>query len=163
STFIHMDQKALIHDSATVVQGRVISTNSYWNRTGQVIVTDAMIQVEDAILGDSPTVVVVRTFGGTVGGYTVEAHGFPVFRVNERLVLFPERENDGPTRVAGYQQGQYRIVRDSAGVDIAVPALQADTTVLRKDGSRAAAAKSLPLESLKASIRDEARRAGRPL
>src|SRR6185436_15918926 len=47
STFIHMDQKALVRDSASVIQGRVISTSSYWNETGQVIVTDALIQVED--------------------------------------------------------------------------------------------------------------------
>jgi len=163
STFIHMDQKALVRDSASVIQGRVISTSSYWNQTGQVIVTDALIQVEDTVLGNAPTVVIVRTFGGTVGGYTIEADGFPTFQTSERLLLFLEPENDGASRVAGYQQGQYRIVRDKSGVEIAVPVFAGASLVLRPDGSRAATAKALPLETLKASIRDEARRAGRPL
>lgn len=163
STFIHMTQKDLVRDAASVVQGRVISTSSYWNPTGQVIVTDAMLQVEDAVLGNAPTVVVVRTFGGTVGGYTIEAHGFPKFRVNERLLLFLEPETEGAARVAGYQQGQYRIVTDKSGAEIAVPTYEGGASFVTRDGSRPAAAKSLPLETLKASIREDARRSGRPL
>lgn len=163
STFIHKTQKELVRESAAVVQGRVISTNSYWNSTGQAIVTDAMIRVEDTILGDAPTVVIVRTFDGTVGGHTIEAHGFPTFQTNERLLLFLEPETEGAARVAGYQQGQYRIVVDKNGVEIAVPTFEGETLLVTRDGRRPAAAKALPLETLKASIRDEARRAGRPL
>jgi len=163
STFIHMTQKDLVRDSATVVQGRVISTNSYWDKTGQVILTDALVEVEDAILGDAPTVVIVRTFGGTVGGYTIDAHGFPKFRTNERLVLFLEPETDGASRVAGYQQGQFRIVLDKSGAEIAVPVFEGDSSIVDRNGRPATKSLSLPLDALKASIRDEARRAGRDL
>lgn len=164
STFIHMTQKDLVHASAAVVQGRVISTSSYWNKTGQVIVTDALIQVEDTVFGDAPSVVVVHTFGGTVGGYTVEAHGFPKFQPNERLLLFLEPETEGASRVAGYLEGMYRIVRNPGGVETAVPAaITGDGFILDRDGRRVAAPKALPLETLKSSIRIEARRAGRIL
>jgi hypothetical protein len=161
STFLKMSQKELVRDSELVVVGRVLSTSSYWEKTGTVIVTEAMIQVEEAILGDAPTVVKVLTFGGEVGGYHVEAAGFPELTVNEKLLLFLEPEQDGLARVAGYQQGQYRIVRDKAGVELAVPAYEDGSHLLTRDGRPAAPAKAVGLETLKESIRGEARRAGR--
>jgi hypothetical protein len=156
-----MSQGDLVRDSELVVVGKVLSTNSFWEPTGRVIVTEAMVQVEEAILGDAPTVVMVRTFGGEVGGYSVEAHGFPKFLVNERLLLFLEPEQDGLARVAGYQQGQFRVVRDKAGVEIAVPVYEDGAHILTADGRPAAAVKAVALETLKESIRGEARRTGR--
>jgi hypothetical protein len=103
----------------------------------------------------------VRTFGGTVNGYTVEAHGFPKFRAGERVLLYLEAEKDGVSRVTGYQQGHYRIVRDKAGVELAVPTLDEGASVITRDGRPMAAAKAMRLDLLKASIRDEGRRAGR--
>jgi hypothetical protein len=164
STFIHMDQKDLVRASAAVVQGRVISTNSYWNKTGQVIVTDAFLQVEDTIFGETPSVVVVHTFGGTVGGFTVDAEGFPKFQVNERLLLFLEPEKEGSSRVAGYLEGMYRIVREPSGIERAVPAaITGGGLVVDKQGRQVAAPRTLSLETLKSSIREDARRAGRTL
>src|SRR5262245_33805052 len=116
STFIEMSQGELVRGSAAVVQGRVLKVNSFWEPSGRVIVTEAQVQVEESILGQAPSVVVVRTFGGRVGNYVVEAHGFPKFLVNEHVLLFLEPEQDGASRVTGYQQGQFRIVRDKAGV-----------------------------------------------
>jgi len=164
STFIHMDQQALVRASAAVVQGRVLSTSSYWNKTGQVIVTDALVQVEDTIFGETPSVVIVHTFGGTVGGFTVEAEGFPKFQANERLLLFLEPEREGASRVAGYLEGMYRIVRDASGIEKAVPAaITGGGFIVDKQGRQVAAPKTLPLETLKSSIREDARRAGRIL
>lgn len=163
STFVKMSQKELVQDSELVVVGRVLSTNSYWEKTGTVIVTEAMIQVEETVFGDGPTVVKVLTFGGEVGGFHVEAAGFPEFEVNERVLLFLEPEQDGLARVAGYQQGQFRIVRDKAGVELAVPAYEDGAHLVTLDGRRAAPAKAVALETLKDSIRGEARRAGRLL
>lgn len=102
----------------------------------------------------------VRTFGGTVGGYTVEAHGFPKFAVNDRLVLF--LQNAGETaEVTGYQQGQYRIVRDKSGVDIAVSAVDGGATLLGRDGRQVAMPKALRLDALKNLIRADVERPGR--
>ncbi|HEX4966452.1 MAG TPA: hypothetical protein VF173_36930 [Thermoanaerobaculia bacterium] len=163
STFIKMTQKDLIRNSAAVVQGQVLKVHSFWDPTGRIVMSEASIRVEEKILGNAPTVVVVRTFGGTVGNFTVEAHGFPKFQANERVLLYLEPEKDGASRVAGYQQGQFHVVRDQTGVELAVPATQDDATVLNRDGSLAARAQAIRLDVLKASIRDEARRAGRPL
>jgi hypothetical protein len=161
STFLKMTQNELIRDSAAVVQGRVIKVSSFWDTTGRIVVSEALVRVESKVFGEAPSVVVVRTFGGKVGNFLVEAHGFPKFQVNDHLLLFLEPEQDGVTRVAGYQQGQFRVVQDKAGVTLAVPAFDGGATLLTKDGRAAGPAKAIRLDELKASIRNEARRAGR--
>ena len=161
STFLRMSPRDLVRDSAAVVQGKVLKVSSFWEPSGRIIVTEAQIQVEEKVFGNVPSVVVVRTFGGTMDGYTVEAHGFPKFRANERLLLYLEAEKDGASRVTGYQQGQFRIVRDQAGAELAVPTVDEGVQILGRDGRLAAPVKTLRLDVLKDSIRNEARQAGR--
>jgi hypothetical protein len=161
STFLAMTQDELVRDSAAVIQGRVLQVNSYWEKTGTVIVTEALIQVEDTVFGDVPTVVAVKTFGGRVGNFYVEAHGFPTFRVNQRVLLFLEPDQDGDMRVTGYQQGQFRISMDKAGREMAVPALDLGANLLTKDGRALPRQQTLPLDTLKDQIRAAAVRAGR--
>lgn len=161
STFLRLSQGELVRDSAAVVQGQVLKVSSFWDPTGRAIMSEALVRVEEKVFGEAPSVVVVRTFGGTVNGYTVEAHGFPKFRANERLLLFLEAEKDGASRVAGYQQGQFRIVRDKAGVEHAVSTVDEGAHFITRDGHAAAPAKAIRLDVLKDSIRNEARQAGR--
>ena len=163
STFLRMTPQEMVRGSAAVVQGEVLKVSSFWDRTGRIIVSEALVQVHEKILGEAPSVVVVRTFGGTVNGFTVEAHGFPKFRANERVLLYLEPEKDGASRVTGYQQGHFRIVRDKAGVELAVPTLDEGASIITRDGRAAAPAKAVRLDLLKESIRNEARRAGRAL
>jgi hypothetical protein len=163
STFLRLTPGELIRGSAAVVQGEVLKVSSFWEPSGRIIVSEALVQVEERIFGEAPSVVVVRTFGGTVNGFTVEAHGFPKFQRSERVLLYLEPEKNGASRVTGYQQGHYRIVRDKAGVEIAVPTLDEGAHVITRDGRPAAAAKAVRLDLLKESIRNEARRAGRAL
>ena len=61
------------------------------------------------------------------------------------------------SRVTGYQQGQFRIVRDKAGVDYAVPTYEGSARILTPDGRTAAPAKTVRLDVLKQSILSEAR------
>lgn len=159
STFIALDRSELVAQSDAVVQGRVLKVSSFWSPSGRVILTEVMVQVEEKILGEAPGVVVLRTAGGTVGGYTVEAHGFPKFEVGERAVLFL-RNSANVAEVTGYRQGQYRIVRDKSGAEMAVPTLGPNVRLLRRDGTPAAAPKAMRLEQLKAQLRAEGARAG---
>lgn len=163
STFLKMDGKALVRDSAAAVQGEVISVHSFWDKSGRIVMTEAQVSVEETIFGNVPSVVVIRTFGGKVGDFVVEAHGFPTFKKNERLLLYLEAEENGAMKVAGYQQGQFRLVRDKAGVEWAVPATDEDVNIVNANGREAAPAKSVRLDVLKQSIRSEARIAGRPM
>jgi hypothetical protein len=155
STFLALTQEELVAQSDAVVQGRVIQVNSFWSRSGRLIMTEAMIQVEETILGDAPTVVVLKTAGGTVDGFTIEAHGFPKFEVNERFLLFVD--GGEAARVVGYRQGQWRIVPDKAGVEIAVPMVEGDVMLLTPDGKAAVRPQPVRLETLKGQIRAAAR------
>ena len=160
STFLAMSQRELVRDSAAVVQGEVLQVHSFWDSKGRIIVTEAIIKVEDSVVGNIGSAIVVRTFGGTVEGYTVDAHGFPKFAKGERLLLYLERERDGAHKVAGYQQGQFRIVRDKDGLEMAVPTFDG-ATLLSRDGRQAPRPRTMALDVLKNQIRAEALSLGR--
>lgn len=161
STFVGLSRAELLKQSNAVVQGEVLKVESFWEPSGRIIVTQAMVRVTDTIAGNSPTVVMLRTFGGTVDGFTVEAHGFPTFKAGDRLFLFIQNQADGTAEVTGYRQGQYSIVKDKAGVEIAVPTLEKGVRLLTPDGREAARPQPVRLDTLKNEIRALAERGGR--
>ena len=164
STFMHVDRAELAARAAAVVVGRVLEVNSFWDPSGRIIVTEAMVAVDEALVGEAPTVAIVKTFGGTVDGYTVEAHGFPTFAAGERLLLYLENDTvAGNHRVLGYREGQYRIVRDAKGIEMALPTVDAGARLLTADGRPAPQPRALALQELREEIRDAGRRAGRPV
>lgn len=163
STFLHVDRKDLAAQAAAVVVGRVLEVNSFWAPSGRIIVTEAMVQVDELLVGDAPTVAIVKTFGGTVDGYTVEAHGFPTFEKGARLLLYLERENQDSAnhRVLGYLEGQYRIVTGAGGVETAMPMVDAGARLLTADGRPAPAPAKILLQDLREEVREAGRSAGR--
>lgn len=161
STFLAMNQRELVRDSAAVIEGEVLQVHSFWDSKGQIMITEAIVKVTDAVFGEPGSAVVVRTFGGTVEGYNVKAEGFPTFNRGERLLLYIEPERDGAHRVAGYQQGQYRIVRNKEGFEVAVPTFDSHATLITRDGREAARPAAMPLSTLKNQIRTEALDLGR--
>lgn len=154
STFVAMDGAELVGQSDAVVVGEVLYTYSYWNDEGTMIFTDAVVHVRESVVGNASGLVTVRTPGGTVADYRVEAHGFPVFGKGQTQFLYLHRNGD-QMEITGFQQGQYRVVTRSDGTEIAVPALQ-DVRLLTANGQAAPRPKALPLETLKASVRAEA-------
>lgn len=167
STFLFMPQEDLVEQAESVVQGRVIDVQSFWNRQGTAILTEAMVEVEDAVVGKVPSHVRLITFGGEVGGYRIDAHGFPTFAKGERILVFlePARAGeDGARRVLGYRQGQFRIRTNKDGHEIAVPAWEGErgARVLKADGTEAEAPRPMGLAVLKRQIRETAARGGKP-
>ena len=163
STFLHVSREELTAKAAAVIVGDVLEVESFWSDDGRIIVTEARILVEEALVGDSPSVVLVRTFGGTVNGYTVEAHGFPTFEKGERVVLFLEHDRRvrGAHRVLGYQEGKYRVEQDDSGQEIAVPTVDGNARLLKADGRPAPAPRAFALESLREQVLEMGRRSGR--
>ena len=161
STFIAMKTDQLIAESAAIVQGEVLRVHSFWEPSGRMVMTEALVRVEDTILGESPTIVRVETFGGNVDGFIVEADGFPKFEAGQRMILFLSPEKDGVSRVAGYQFGQFHIRRDKAGVEHAVPALDLGTNVVTRDGKPFVRPQAVRLDAFKDQIRAAAQRSGR--
>jgi hypothetical protein len=162
STFIRMTTREMLAESAAVVDGEVLSVSSFWDEAGIIIVTEAVVLVREAVVGDTPGAVTVRTWGGTVGGYTIEAHGFPEFRVGERLLLFVGDEKDGWARVVGYRQGQYRIGQDRTGAEVAIPTYEAhEAAMVTPDGREGAPPRPYRLAAFKDHLRAEAARVTR--
>lgn len=161
STFVAMDKAELIANSEAVVQGTVLKVHSFWDPSGRIVMTEALVRVEETILGQAPSVVRVQTYGGDVDGFVVEAHGFPEFKVGQRMVLFLEPEKSGFTKVAGYQFGQFHVRRDKAGVEYAVSALEPGTNVATKDGRPYVRPQAMRLDTFKENLLNTARRSGR--
>jgi hypothetical protein len=160
SSFLALSQEELLAGSAAVLQGRVVEVESFWNAEHTAILSEALVSVDEVLVGRAPTLVRVRTFGGTVAGYTVEAHGFPRFVAGEEALLFLYREPaDGSVRVWGYQQGQYRI-ETRGGERIAVPAVGRGVRLLRSDGVEVEPARALPLAELRQRVLELGQRLG---
>lgn len=155
STFIAMSDLELVAGSDAVVVGEVLYTYSYWNPEGTLIFTDAVLHVQESIVGQASGLVAVRTPGGQIADFGVEAHGFPSFEEGQRQVLFLHQTSEGTMAVTGFQQGQYRVVRRSDDVDVAIPALRG-VRLLQADGQPAPAPRAVPLEQLKQTIRIQA-------
>jgi len=161
STFVAMSTSDLVQSSSAVIEGEVVSMESRWTRNRRIIVTDAVVRVWDVLGGKAPEIVHVKTFGGTVNGFTVEASGFPTFTVGERVLLFLEPDTEaGRLRVNGYQQGLYRIVQRPDGIESAVPAVDQDVQLLSATGTRVRPLPAMPLDDLRHLIRAEFERLG---
>lgn len=156
TTLLSMTIEELTNNSDSVVEGRVVSVESFWDATGRAILSEAVVQVTDTVKGDEERRIRVQTFGGQVGDFNIVADGFPVFGRGERVLLFVNQREalDGSIRVTGHQLGHYRIVQRGAE-DVAVPTLDTRTDVVRGD-----APTELPLQALKDQVRDIASRNG---
>lgn len=164
STFVAMDTAELVAASDAVIQGEVLEVYSFWNRDGNAILTEARVLVDEVVLGQAPSEVVVRTFGGRVGDYVLEAHGFPTFQEGQKVLLFLQRAQDASLRVSGYRLGQYRIAAGARGGLVAVPTLERGVQLLYEDGRPAARPEAVPLGTFKNQIRAYAgKRPGREI
>lgn len=135
STFRVMTQAELVQQSQAVVVVRILDVESYWNDEHTMILTDALLEVEEIVVGRTgATVVRARTFGGEVGGYRVDAQGFPTFPRGERLLVFLGAEKSGVHRIVGYQLGQYRVTKDRTGAEVAVPMVDKGVRLLDAQG-----------------------------
>lgn len=139
-----------------MVTGKVLSIHSFWDEKGIVIVSEAAVFVEEQIAGEGPTVALVRTFGGTVAGFTVEAHGFPRLAEGDRVVLFLDHQSDGTERIFGHQEGHYRLLVDRDGVERAYPTRDAGAHWVGRDGRPQEIGRATPegLDSLRQRVRE---------
>ncbi len=153
STFLEMSPTQLLAASSVVVDGEVLEVHSFWNDDRTLIFSEALIEVSDWVVGESPTLVRVRTPGGVLGDYRIDAIGFPTFARKERVLLFLRPDGGDIMRVSGYRQGQFRIEVDGKGVEVAVPTLEKEVLLIGRDGRRATPPEPVALSTLKESIR----------
>jgi len=157
-----MTEDALINQSDMVIQGQVINVHSHWSQSGRIIVSDATVRVDEALIGKCPRVVRVRTIGGQVNDFVAEAAGFPKLELGEKVILYLyEEPSDRSLRVTGYQQGQFRVVTRLDGVTLAVPQVDEDASLLRPDGTHVPTPRSLEIGAFKSHLLGVAEKLGR--
>ena len=157
-TFMIVGLDDLVRSSTAAIEGEVLDTISYWDEEGRIIVTEAKVQVHDRVYGEADGVLRVKTFGGRVGDYIVEAPGFPTFEEGEQVFLFvmPAEGEEDMVRVTGYQQGQFRVHVDRNNVAQADSAIDLGSHLIELDGESQRLPASLPLSELKQLVREEA-------
>ncbi len=108
----------LVHASRVVMMGDPVEAYSQWETIGdrKRIVTWTRVLMNESVLGNPESEVLVQTLGGRVGKIGQIVHGEAVLRLNERCVLFLQDTDDGVTRVTAMAQGHYRMLADARGV-----------------------------------------------
>jgi hypothetical protein len=162
STFVHMDDLQMVSSSKSIVRGEIVDITSFWTESGNLIATEATLKVEAIYAGSAQRVVTVRTWGGTIDGFTVEADGFPRFEKGSEVILFLEQvEGDAFHRIVNYQRGHYKVVTRLDGVTLAVPQTDDEARMLKADGTLAPAPQSVEIGRFESNLRALAIEAGR--
>ena len=162
STFVALDSAAMIERSERVIEGRVTALESFWNEDGRMVVTEAVIQVSETILGAPTSEVRVRVPGGVVGDFRVEASGFPKLSRGEHVLLFLQSDAAiGANTIVGHQQGHFEVVERLDGVSVAVPQIDEDASLFRPDGTLMRAVQSTELSEFKSRVKSLGRQTGR--
>lgn len=163
TTMVALTQEDLIERADLVVQGRILDVRSFWNKEKTAILTEARVQVEDALVGKPGPVIAVRTIGGQVGDVRIVFEGGPELKAGDRQLLFLKRHPDGAMRVLGARQGQYRIRSNQQGIEMMIPLIETGPPLKTLEGEEVARPQAMPAAQLKNRIRETARRIGRPI
>jgi hypothetical protein len=158
STFVAMTDAELVNGADAVVRGRVVDLQTRFDDTGRLVITEATVRVREVLVGEAPEYVTVRTVGGEIGGFRVDAPGFPQLERRQHVVLMIEQNDraDG-YRVRGYQQGHFEVVRRLDGVRLAVPQVEEGTRLITQDGRLLPEPRAMTMAEFRRSIRDIAR------
>jgi hypothetical protein len=103
----------LAQQSEVVARGSVRQLKSAWEGKKERIVTYVTIQVDEFIKGGGAekTLTLVNP-GGEVDGVGEMYTHMATFREGEDVIVFAQKDREGRLRVAGGQQGKFRLEKD---------------------------------------------------
>lgn len=111
----------MTQQSALILTGRCLDTNSVWIENGRVLVTLATISVDEVIKGDQASTVTVVLPGGVDLNRRIPVAmtyaGAPQIFPQEEVFLFLAGEEALPNSyaVAGFAEGKLSIIEDEEG------------------------------------------------
>ena len=116
TSFVRVSDEALVDESPLAVVARVTSVDRsvvVKGRQGTMLVTEYVLEVEDALKGEDPgRVLRMRLPGGVKpDGTALKIYGMPRFRMGDRALLFLEPDGRGAWRPAHLLLGAFREVR----------------------------------------------------
>jgi hypothetical protein len=113
TTLLRMSLEQLSQRATLIVRAQCLSSASEWDR-GEIW-TETSFRVEETWRGAAAgSQIQVRLIGGRAGNFTSSVSGVPRFRPGEDVVLFLEKSARGNFTVVSWDQGTFRIARDSA-------------------------------------------------
>jgi hypothetical protein len=105
-----LSTEQLVDDSDVVVVGTVSATSSRWNADHRLILTDAIVSVENVLKGDKNLrQAKVTQVGGQVGDMTLQVSGSSSFISREKTLLFLKNGLNGSFSIIGGKQGKHLI------------------------------------------------------
>jgi hypothetical protein len=113
TTIARMPLAQIAQAAPLIVRARC-TANSVAFDAGEIW-TFTSFQVEEIWRGEAPLQITVRLLGGTMGNITSHVSGVPQFRPGEDIILFLQPTKRGDFSIVSWQQGTFRISRDSAG------------------------------------------------
>ena len=98
--------------SDLVAMGRVVQCDAQWGK--QYIYRDCLFEIRETFHGTVRDAVVIRSFGGSVGDYTLMVSGMPTLKQYRDLFLFLRQDGNNETwHVVGLSQGEFEVWGES--------------------------------------------------
>ena len=99
----------LVHESAVVIQGKVLEQTPQWKHDKSAIYTDSTVQIQATYKGRiAQETIVVRQLGGIIDGIEMRVVGTAHIKAGEHVVLF--LRTDGKKYfLVGMTQGKYTV------------------------------------------------------
>lgn len=152
---VKFDEK--VESAAAIVVGKVTAQQSAWDARRERILTYSTFQVEETLKGMPTREITIVTPGGTVGDIAQDYVGVPRFNTGGEHVVFVRNTKAGPT-VAFFDQGAYRVDRDSRGERIVTPLVTNAVLVDSQRGTAVAPESPRSLRDFQGSVRESVRR-----
>lgn len=153
STFVMMNDEALVESSSLILVGRV---NQIASRLlpSDAIVTDVELTATAILKGDTAgSTVTVRVPGGQVGDRVEWIFGAPQFFLGEEVVLFLVQNAQGEWQTTSLAMGKFGVRRREDGSTVVVRELGPGTALYAPGGGFASPApQEEPLEDFLARI-----------
>lgn len=112
TTLVRMSLDQLTRAAKLIARARCVTNTTAWDH-GEIW-TFTIFDVEETWHGAVSGRITVKLLGGRTQQVTSLVSGVPRFRAGEDVVVFLEPANDGTFSVTSWQQGVFRIARDTA-------------------------------------------------
>jgi len=115
TTLLRMSLVQMAHSARAIVRARCVSSAPQWD--GGEIWTFTTFETQEVWRGSLSSQFTVRLLGGRMGNLTSSISGVPRFAAGEEVVLFLEATRRGDFSIVGWEEGTFRIRRDSRAGD----------------------------------------------
>jgi len=146
-----------VEQAASIIVGRVVSTESRWDNARKWILTYNRFQVEKVLKGMPVPEVTIVTPGGTVDNVQQDTVGVPKFEVGDEHVIFVRNTQAGPT-VLYFEQGAYRLMRGDRGERMVTPASSGAVLIDNQAGKIVRPEEPRSLRDFEVRVRDTMKR-----